>query len=102
MPKSGSSIRLSRSGRRVATSAADFRRRNDLPYGRWVCADGREVLFNRFYEPIWERKPGEPPRPANPIERIPFVSQEWFYTDATKNKQDAVKAALAAWGISGN
>ena len=26
-----------------------------LPYGRWRCADGREVLFNRFYEPIWER-----------------------------------------------
>jgi hypothetical protein len=25
------------------------------PYGMWTCADGSEVLFNRFYAPIAER-----------------------------------------------
>jgi hypothetical protein len=27
-----------------------------LPYGMWTCADGREVLFNRNYDPIWGRR----------------------------------------------
>ena len=29
------------------------RRRDDYPYGKWTCEDGREVLFNRRYKPIW-------------------------------------------------
>ena len=27
------------------------------PYGRWTCADGRQVLFNRGYNPIWSWRP---------------------------------------------
>lgn len=27
-----------------------------LPYGKWTCHNGREILFNRHYEPVWERK----------------------------------------------
>jgi hypothetical protein len=30
----------------------------DAPYGLWTLADGREVLFNRFYAPIAERSTG--------------------------------------------
>jgi hypothetical protein len=52
---------ISRSGREILTRGSDFRRRNDLPYGKWTCPDGREVLFNRFYEPIWQRHPEQPP-----------------------------------------
>ena len=37
-----------------------------LPFGRWLCVDGREVLFDRYYSPICERSPGETPRLANP------------------------------------
>jgi hypothetical protein len=33
------------------------RMREDLPYGMWRCAGDREVLFNRFYRPIWQRFP---------------------------------------------
>jgi len=29
--------------------------RRMLPYGSWRCADGREVLFNREYQPIAQR-----------------------------------------------
>src|SRR5215468_6698717 len=52
-----------------------------LPYGLWTCPDGREVLFNRDYAPIWERLPGEPARRADPNERIPWADQVWFYND---------------------
>jgi hypothetical protein len=37
-----------------------------LPYGKWVCADGREVLFNRL-----ERRRGEPAKPARSGEWVP-------------------------------
>jgi hypothetical protein len=32
------------------------------PYGMWTCADSRQVLFNRRYRPILERRPGQPVR----------------------------------------
>ena len=31
---------------------------HSLPYGIWTCADGREILFNRDYKPIWSRMNG--------------------------------------------
>ena len=37
---------------------ADHKR---LPYGRWRCADGREVLFNRGYTPLWPPLPTHQP-----------------------------------------
>ena len=30
-----------------------------MPYGKWTCADGREVLFDRNYTPMNERRPDE-------------------------------------------
>ena len=30
------------------------------PYGAYVCADGRQVLYDRHYKPIWQRRPGQP------------------------------------------
>lgn len=56
----------------------------DLPYGIWTCADGRQVLFNRRYQPMWQRMPGEQASEANPDERIPFERQEWLYSDANR------------------
>jgi hypothetical protein len=47
-------------GRRLTPSYAR------LPYGIWICADGREVLFNRAYSPIWQRSPGQLAEPADP------------------------------------
>lgn len=51
-----------------------------LPYGRWVCRDARTVLFNRYYDAIWE---GPPATPADPMEWIVWITQDWFYNDNT-------------------
>lgn len=51
-----------------------------LPYGKWTCEDGREVLFNRRYEPIWEKQSlSRKAVKANPGEYIRFKSQDFFY-----------------------
>ena len=56
--------------------------RTRLPYGKWTCADGREVFFNRYYKPIWERM-GSKVSVADPDEWVKWVKQEWFYDDLT-------------------
>ena len=55
-------------------------RRKHLPYGLWTCADGREVLFNREYQPIYQRKNGVL-SPADPNEWVDYTSQRFFYSD---------------------
>jgi hypothetical protein len=73
-----------------------------LPYGKWTCADGREVLFNRFYTPICERLPGQQATRANRNEWVPWKQQEWFYDDGTpepKKRKNSI-AVLNAWGMT--
>ncbi len=53
--------------------------RQTLPYGEWTCGDGRVVLFNRDYKPIWQRRPGCPADPGDPDERVDYEDQVWFY-----------------------
>jgi hypothetical protein len=68
-----------------------------LPLGRWTCSDGREVLFNGFEEPIWERRPGADATPADPYTRISrIVMTEWIYGDTHRHheKRNAAKAWL--------
>ena len=67
-------------GRRLPRPDKKMLLRCWLPYGRWACADGREVLFNRFYEPIWERTDGVTKR-AIPAERVRWTDQSWFFND---------------------
>jgi hypothetical protein len=81
------------------------------PYGKWTCANGREVLFNRGYWPILERCPGKPvgvPRPGEFVHGI--VKQEFFFDDycapyrnkhRKKNWESLAKcnAVLIEWGI---
>ncbi len=82
-----------------------------LPYGKWTCADGREVLFNRGYKPIWQRL-GGCVSAADRNEWVKWEKQEWFYTDfnspvkchgASKKKRDETirrcEAILNAWGV---
>src|SRR5262249_34390848 len=71
------------------------------PYGRWVCANGREVLFNRKYQPILERRPGEAPKPADPTEWVHWVLQEYFFHDGTRGPGvlKNVNAVLTSWGL---
>jgi hypothetical protein len=94
----GPSRFVSRTGRVIVCSAAEFARRNNLPYGRWTCADGRVVWFNRFYEPIYQRRPGEALTEADASEWVSFVKQEWAYGDGAgygePEKRRKAKAAL--------
>ena len=55
--------------------------RQELPYGCWTCADGREVLFNRAYKPIWQRWPDGLVTRANPDERVKWIQQEFYFND---------------------
>jgi hypothetical protein len=81
-------------------------RRHKLPYGRWLTGDGREILFNRRYKPLWERRSGGAeratvPTPADRGEWVPgIVYQTWFYNDGTRNKIKPSVAVLELWGIA--
>jgi hypothetical protein len=92
---------------KTTMSYTEFRLR--CPYGKWTCADGREVLFNRQYWPILERRPGEKATPANPNERIPWKEQDYFFDDGNspwqrRNRSVAAHTltrcnqVLAEWG----
>ena len=68
-----------------------------LPYGRWTLADGREVLFNAFHEPIWQRRLGSDATPADPHERVSgIVCTERLYGDACRHyeRRDIAKRWL--------
>ena len=42
------------------------------------------MLFNRYYEPIWQRYEGATAEHADPTERVPFIKQSFFYNDGNK------------------
>ena len=56
-----------------------------LPYGKWTCADGREILFNRWYQPLWQKHRGRV-TPADPNEWIDYTRQDYFYDDGTPRR----------------
>jgi hypothetical protein len=84
-----------------------WRRWNDLPYGIWTTKDGRQVLFNRFYEPLFERAAGELLAvAANPTEWVKDIQrQRWFYVDDDKSsdakRRKLAEAALAVFLAGG-
>ena len=63
-----------------------------LPYGRWRCDNGTEVLFNRDYRPLWQKSASGTITVADPDEWITFSRQEWFFGDT--NSPDANNASL--------
>ena len=86
----------------LCVSARQFIRWAFQPYGIWTTEDGREVLFNRDYQPIWQRRSGEPPEPADRKEWVKgILSQRWFYKDGTPESQKHARGAaiLAEWGV---
>lgn len=68
---------------------------SDVPYGMWICKDGSVYLFNRGYQPIAVRKPGQPAELVkDPNMRVDFCSQVWFYKSANTVDVDDLKAIL--------
>ena len=75
----------------------------NLPYGEWRTADGRVVLFNRHYRPLWELRPDHSIAKADPNEWIAWETQRWFYDDSVPEagKRAAAEAALARFAAEG-
>lgn len=73
-------------------------RRVKLPYGCWTCADGREVLFNRGYQPIWQRHDGVVTEcPPHWVEQI--VRTCHFYNDGWRGYWSAIGLSEHLEGI---
>ena len=77
-----------------------------LPYGKWICADGTEVLYNRDYCPIWARTPAGKVFTLDPDTWVSGIqsSNDFYYADGSKpwdNKISLDKCldALKSWGV---
>lgn len=76
-----------------------------LPYGKWTCEDGSEVLFNRDYCPIWKRNPDAVVSIMKPDQYVKHEHSEYYYDDRTapyyENEQTFVQctAILNDWGV---
>lgn len=75
-----------------------------MPYGKWTCADGTEVLFNRDYCPIWLRTPSGFVYDIAPNVLVPHVKQEFYYQDSTtpdfdQNSHERCVDILTEWGV---
>jgi hypothetical protein len=72
---------------------ADIERMLDiLPYGRWIARDGRTIIFNRRYSPIWERLPDGSVQRANSNEWVDWVAQGWFDHGSMRYEKTAREA----------
>jgi hypothetical protein len=84
----------------------------ELPYGLWTHDDGREVLFNRGYRPMWTRRPGQPAQPAksDELHLVKFWFAKFFYREGGPDGMDVnpkklqatitrCEAILREWGV---
>jgi hypothetical protein len=55
--------------------------RDVLPYGRWLCADGTQVLFDRRYCGLWQRSPAGVTIPAKNLWLENVEAEFWFFND---------------------
>lgn len=73
--------------------------RRVLPYGIWTTADGREVVFNREYQPILQRINGVNSH-ANPREWITDIVKKVYLYDDNTNPFDFIKNKLESSKLS--
>lgn len=87
------------------TEAPSFRpMRIVLPYGKWTCVDGTEVLFNRDYFPIWKKQANGVIIAADPLEWVRFSKEEYFFGDHNNPYEDrdsnrVCMTQLHEWGV---
>lgn len=77
-----------------------------LPYGKWICADGTEVLYNRDYCPIWAKTPAGEVLTLDPDTWISGIqnSNHSYFGDGSKPWNDKATLekclnALKEWGV---
>lgn len=90
---------------RDQSPAAIFRPlRLNLPYGKWRCRDGMEVLFNREYCPIWAKNSNGTVDSIEPKTWVDWVDQDHYYNDGCapmydKRTRTKCLAILKSWGV---
>lgn len=67
--------------------------RRTLPYGMWTCFDGRQVLFNREYQPILEKKDDKTGYCDHSewVDNATIETTQYFYDDVTSPMRYLVK-----------
>lgn len=77
-----------------------------LPYGKWSCSDGTEVLFNRDYCPIWQKGTDGKVSSIEPDIYIENKGNgEFYFNDRTapwygdKDTLSVCLGALESWGV---
>ncbi len=75
----------------------------NLPYGLWRCHDGREIVFNRLYQPLIVKTPTGEFQPADRGDLVRYVAQFWFYDDGhvEREKRERATSMLRRAGWSG-
>src|SRR5690606_2579687 len=72
-----------------------------IPYGKYVCEDGSEVLFNRDYNPLWARKSDCSIIALEPDTWVSHRDTVHYYDDRDNREERRVKGmrVLREWGI---
>lgn len=94
---------------RKQLSINDFKpMRLHLPYGKWICEDGREVLFNRDYCPIWEKSAHGVVGLIEPGTYVEHTQTDFYFDDSNApyyNNNITVNRCLSVldeWGVKEN
>ncbi|NJL24816.1 MAG: hypothetical protein HC902_06375 [Calothrix sp. SM1_5_4] len=79
--------------------------RLSLPYGKWTCEDGSEVLFNRDYKPLWAKLPNGEVIDIEPETWIKSTDCSYFFDDgnppwAKKKTREICAGILRDWGVA--
>lgn len=72
---------VTRTANQIEAPHAHFPMRKMLPYGRYNCADGSYVLFNRDYQPLFRIQPDGTHSVCKLTDWIQHHSEEWFYDE---------------------
>lgn len=79
-----------------------------LPYGKWTCLDGSEVLYNRDYRALWKKQSDGT---VIPMDSTAYIEHDWVKTEYYFNREgmpdwnDIDKAheigmkILKTWGV---
>ena len=79
---------ISATGKKFYGTPAEFYLYNNLPFGRWTLADRREVLFNWFEEPLFQRSPDLPPAEMDRHAKVSSILwTDLIYNDAHRHHE---------------
>jgi hypothetical protein len=78
-----------------------------LPYGKWICVDGSEVLYNRDYCPLWVKRPNGVVSEIDPDVWVDYVDDQHFFNaneapwfgKQNNQKMETCQNVLRQWGV---